>query len=305
MKVEVDRRSCRVDAAPEAEKLLALESRHYIRLEVRVAKAMANVERNRAYLRRGHKSIESWAAEYGYGPRQVRHLLEIGRALLGTPALEEKVHAGAVTTEGAAQVGRVVRAGGDPAEWLAKAESMPPWQLAQAATRAIEEARQDETTFPLRFQVTRTAYEGFFRARLLMSRGKRAALTDGQTFARLVDDYLERHDPRRKPLPKRKAGAAFGRYISARVVAEVERRSGGNCEICGERRAIEKMHLAVPHALGGGREAENIGDGCHFCHTMLDAGIIEFAGFDETGKPEFVVHADRLVRERAPPYLVA
>ena len=321
--VETDQRCCEIQAAPEAERILRSQARDFAALEADLACALAEVEKRRSYLLHGAPSVQAWAESQGYGPRQVRQLLELGRALLASPKLEEKVRAGKVAAESAAQVGRVLAdkavqaAGVDETEWLQRAESMPPRLLQDAAVAAIEEARQEESTIPLRLRVTRSARSGFQRARLLLSRGRQKAVTEGETFGVLVEGYLERHDPKRRPLPARRAsrapdgGAADGgaarsksRRIPARVVAEVERRSGGRCEICRTRRAVEKMHLQVPHARGGAREVENLADACHQCHLLADAGYYTFERFDAQGRPVWVARPDRL-RERSPPYVLA
>lgn len=316
--VETDQRRCEIQAAPEAERILRSQARRFAALEADLACALAEVEKRRSYLLHGAPSVQAWAESRGYGPRQVRQLLELGRALLASPKLEEKVRAGKVVAESAAQVGRVLSdeavqaAGVDETEWLRRAESMPPRMLQDAAVAAIEEARQEESTIPIRLRVTRSARSGFQRARLLLSRGRQKAVTEGETFGVLVEGYLERHDPKRRPLPARRASRALdggaarrnSRRIPARVVAEVERRSGGRCEICRGRRAVEKMHLQVPHARGGMRELDNLADACHQCHLLADAGYYRFARFNAAGQPEWSAHPERIstVRERAPPF---
>ncbi|MHC4846927.1 MAG: HNH endonuclease [Planctomycetota bacterium] len=308
--VETDQRRCAVEPAPEAERVLRSQARRFASLEADLARALAEVENKRSYLLHGARSVQEWAEKQGYGPRQVRQLLDLGRALIASPRLEAKVRAGKVTAESAAQVGRVLAdeaVQAEEAEWLRRAESMPPRQLKDAAVAAIEEAHQAESTIPLQLRVTRSARRGFQRARQLLSRGQRKLVTEGETFGVLVDDFLERQDPQRRPLPQRRAASARkgrSRRIPARVVAELERRSGGRCEICRGRRAVEKMHLQVPHARGGTREVDNLADACHQCHLLADAGYYRFARFNGAGQPEWTAHPERIstVRERAPPF---
>jgi len=76
------------------------------------------------------------------------------------------------------------------------------------------------------------------------------------------------------------------------------------------RRAVEKIHIRVPHAKGGSREADNLADGCRECHFMVDADVLRFSHFDEQGRPQWTFHPGPLqqaseVRERAPPLYLA
>jgi len=311
--VRADERRCEVEAAPEAERFVSEHARQFTALEADLARSFAEIETKRSYLVHGAPSLQAWAETRGYGPRQVRQLLALGRALVASPRLEERVRAGRVTTESAAEVGRLladpaVRRGGvDEAAWIRRAESLPPRALKDEVVAAIERANQGDSTVPIRLQVTRRARDDFRRARLIASRGRRRLLTEGTTFGIVVGAYLERHDPQRKPLPARRsesAGKGRDRRIPARVRAQVERRSGGLCEICGVRRAVEKMHLRVPHARGGARQLDNLADACHQCHMLADAGYYTFSHFDAEKRPVWVAHAERLdaVRERAPPY---
>jgi hypothetical protein len=286
------------------------EARTYAVLSRDLARALAEVERERAYLHHGFRSVQSWAESKGLGPSEIRRLLRLGRALLCSPPLEEEVRSGRIPNESAALLGQVLadpvlrERGIDESAWLQRARSLSPRSLRDVVRSAIENARQDELTVALRLQVTVRARDGFQSARRLLSRGKRRLISEGETFARVVEQFLEAEDPARRRLPRRKEGAGRGRgrYIPSRVRAEVERRSGGVCEICGERRAMEKMHLRVSHSKGGARSLENLADACHQCHLLADAGYYEFEGFDEARKPLWRAHPERLVRERSPPY---
>ena len=311
-----DQRCCEIESAAEAEAVLRTKLGEFTRLEANLARAMAEVEKKRSYLLAGFRTVRQWAEAQGYGPRLVSQLLELGRSLLVSPRLEEKVLAGKVCPESAAHVGRVLRdkavqkAGVDETEWLDRAESMPPRQLRDAAIAEIEEAHQQETTVAVHMRLTRTARKDLQKVRLLISRGRRVPATEGEAVGASARCYLEHHDPARKPLPARRSGTTASgpdRRIPPRVVAQLERRSRGVCELCGERRATEKIHLHVPHAQGGSREVDNLAHACHQCHTLFDAGYFELRGRDPQGRPVWDVHPERLdeLRERSPPYLVA
>ena len=320
MRVQADERSRDVSPAPAAERAAREAFREIARAEEKAARALATIERRHAHVRHGFASVHAWAAEVGYGPWQTNRLLALGRTLRAAPVLALKVRTGKVTAEAAVSIGRVLR---EPAlelnaaqrqGWLAKAETTSPRALREEAEKAIEEARQGRPTCALRLRVTVAARDGFRRARLLMSKGRRRTISEGETFGRLVTEWLVSHDPRLRPLPRRRSGPTAGRrsrYIPRHVRALVERRSGGTCEICGVRRATEKIHFQTPHAQGGGREVEDLADSCRDCHVLLDAKAYEFAGFDADGHPQWTFHPDAVgsaegttrVRERLPiPY---
>lgn len=313
MKVHTDKRSREVKPAPEAERIAQEAVGTIGGGELRAAKALATIERKRAYVVSGYTSTQAWAEAHGYGDQQARRLLVLGRTLEAAPELERQMRWGGVAADRVVTVGKVLL---EPAlkltvaerkAWLEKACTLPPRRLREEVNKAVEEARQGEATYPMRFHVTRVTKEGFERSRVLMSKGEPRLISEGQTFGRLVRDWLDRHDPRCKPLPQRRRGPTQGtrsRYRPKQVDAIVERRSGGMCEICGVRRAVEKIHIREPHAKGGSREADNLADGCRECHVMVDAGVFRFSHFDEDGRPRWTFRPgplDGSVRERAPP----
>jgi len=315
MRVGSDKRSRAVERAPDAERAAREARIPLLQAETAAAKALATIERRRSYLFSGYRSVHGWARDAGYAPLQVRRLLRLGRALLDEPDLEPKVADGSVPAEVAAQIGRLFR---DPfvqldeeqrAGWKRRAELDDPDRVRHDVDQAIEEARQGAPTFPMRFQVTQQTRDGFHRARVLMGQGQRTLPTHGEVLGGLVHEYLLRHDPLERELPHRDEvpdhGEGRSRYVSQRVRATVKKRSGGTCEICGERRAIELIHL-VPFAQGGTNEADNLADCCRDCHVLYDAGAYRFAHHDDDGRPVFDLDRDQLredgeVRERAPP----
>jgi hypothetical protein len=283
--------------------------------EHQAAVALATIEKERDYINSGYTSAQAWAEANGFGDQQARRLLALGRALAEAKELERKMRSAKIPSDSVLAVGKVLLEPAlelKPAErgtWLAKACTLPPRELREEANRTVEEARQGEATYPMRFHVTRAAKDGFRRSRLLMSKGQTCLISEGQTFGRLVHDWLDRHDPRRKPLPKRRRGPTDGtrsRYRPRQVDALVDRRSGGTCEVCRVRRAVEKIHIRKPHAEGGSREVDNLADSCRECHVMVDSHVFAFSHFDEQGRPHWTFQPGSLqppteVRERAPP----
>jgi len=310
--VRADRRHCKVEEAPEAEKLIADSVLPWACRQADLGLAMVEIERKKSYLRHGFRSARAWVESLGYGPKAVRHMMALGRALRESPVLESRVRAGKITTEAAVELGRLFAhvEDADREAWLRKAESMPARDFADAVNKAIEEARQQEETVRLKLDVTRSAVKNFRRCRRLLSKGPGKWLTEGQTFAHVVADFVLRHDPTRREPRKGRGAKTDGRYIPVDVRDAVEARSGGFCEMCLALKATCKCHLK---ALSEGGEAtvENIVDGCGGCHLLLDAGYYTIRGFDENDKPIFDTHPEVLeedddeeVRERPPPRYV-
>jgi hypothetical protein len=315
VRVRADKRSREVNPAPAAERAARDAVRTIAKGEHRAAKALAEIEKERAYVISGYTSAQAWAEGNGFGDQQARRLLALGRALEAAPELEKKMRAATLPADSVVAVGKVLLepalelTDADRQAWLEKACTLSPRELREEANRAVEEARQGEPTYPMRFCVTRATKDGFHRSRLLMSKGEPRLISEGQTFGRLVHDWLEGHDPQRKPLPRRRSGPTQGtrsRRRPRQVDTLVERRSGGTCEVCRVRRAVEKIHIQVPHAEGGSREVDNLADACRECHVMVDAGVFRFSHFDEQDRPQWTFHPGVLqqpseVRERAPP----
>lgn len=318
MRIGVDRRSREICPAPEAEQAAEEALRHLRENEATAALALATIEQRRSYVPHGFRTVSAWAESRGYGPSQTCRLLSLGRSMLAEPRLEPLLRSGRACSESVMHVGKVLR---EPAlrltpeerrDWLDKAVTVPPRLLRQQAEKAIEDARQGAPTKRLSLQVRLGVEKAFARSRQLMSRGRRRLIPQGEALGRLAGEWLIRNDPRLKPLPNRPGRgrkASRSRYLSKQVRALVDRRSGGICEVCGQRRARDKIHMRVPYAKGGSNEADNIGDSCWDCHMLVDRGVWRFEEFDAKGRPRFGFHPEALVeepgevRERPPPYL--
>ena len=319
MTVRTDRRSRNVRPAPVAESQARDALRRLAEAEVEAARALATIDRCRSYVRSGYPSIHAWAAAEGCGPQQTNRLLALGKTLQHAPELGRQVKSGEVPPESAISIGMVLLEPELTLEaeqrkrWVAKAQHVHPRVLRDQAEQTVEDARQGQPTLPMRFMVTKAARDGFRRAKLLMSKGKPRQVSEGEVLHGLARFWLERHDPLQKPLPERRSGPTDnqpGRYVPRRVAAIVERRSGGRCEVCHERRAVHKIHFQVPHAKGGSREADNLADACSDCHVLVDARVFTFSHFDGAGKPRWRFHSGRLrafesVQETAPEYAAA
>jgi len=259
-----DKRRVEANPAPEAEAFVDCQVAGYLERTAALARSLAEVERQRSYL-----------------------LLE-NAELVGRVFADE-----AMKNQGI-----------DEEEWLGHAENTPARQLRDLVNHAIEKARQQEIMVKLNLVVTRSARDGFQRARSLIRRKRRKYVTEGETFAHLVEKFLENNDPLRKPLANRPKGAGTAkgsRYISQRVKDEIRQRSRDMCEFRCLREATDFAHL-TPHAKGGGREAKDLVHSCRPCHTLFDAGYYEVLGFDEDDRLKLSIHPEVFVQERPPPY---
>jgi hypothetical protein len=314
MRVRTDRRSREVEPAPEAEGAVRRGFLGLARASVKTALALAEVERKRSHVLLGFASAHAFAQAQGLGPREANRLFSLGRALHAAPELVKPVRSGQVPVESALAVGRVLREPAlslTPAEraaWIAKAFTVAPRELRRQAEKAVEDARQGAPTLALTFQVTTQGRDAFQRSRLLMSRGRPRTLPEGEVLRRLSLSWLAQNDPVLQPLPARRAGPTAGsrcRYVPRAVVAQLQRRSGGLCEICRVRRAQEMIHLHTRHADGGGRELEDLGEACWDCHVLADAGVYRFSHLDAEGRPHWTNGEGREIREPPPPPYLA
>jgi hypothetical protein len=179
-----------------------------------------------------------------------------------------------------------------------------PVRCVQALIRAREEElAQQQAVTPLALAVTDRAKRGFARARAVASERAGQMLTDGETFALVVEHYLDSFDPLRQGEGRRRlpdtAGLPGDRYIPAEVRRAVRARSREHCEVpgCPHDVFLEFAHIDT-HREGGSREAGNLLRLCHGHHVLLDAGRLRFAGWED-GFPAFRDSVGRLIRNRA------
>lgn len=321
MRLHTDKRSRDFDDEPRSVRRVLSARLPAVRADVRTGLALFRVKSRRSYVRYGCKSVYEWAEAEGYGYQHARRLVALGRALTEVPGLLRLVRWGKVPPESAVWVACLFRepaldlTDGQKARVLEEAAALSSREFRDLAEKAIEDARQGEPTLAMRFLVTRETRKGFRKVKRILGKGKDRLPSDGQVLGRLVRDFLARHDPAQAPPPREPARTADrkrSRYRTRRATHEVEARSGGTCEICGERRARHMIHL-VPYGRGGGQEARNTAHACAECHFWYDLGVWRFAGFGEDGRPRFEFRPEKLpdrdgddpvVRERAPPLYV-
>lgn len=217
---------------------------------------------------------------------EARDLFNFGRAMKAAPYVEDQVRRGRITVAAAACVGEVLS---DPAlqrpddDWVGWAQTESTKAMRRRVQRRKEEARlAGEEALPLTVFVPQSVRDQFSQARVIASRKASGALTAGETFAVVVDHYLDTFDPDRVQPGDRKAAhtsMVAGRYVPAAVRREVYERQRGGCAVpfCDNLIFLEMAHL-VPHACGGHREADNLVLMCSTHHAFFDLGLIRVRG---------------------------
>lgn len=221
----------------------------------------------------------------------VEHL-GAGAEALESGTIEERVRAGRLSAENAAIAGRLLAKPGlvGPGEdWLRAAETMPAPELRRRVNERLEQSAQGvPEVVAVTVHVPPRTRSDFARARVLASREAGMSLTEGQTFALIVDRYLDSADERRRAPGSRRLGPTIGqpgdRYVPAAVRRAVLDRSDDRCEVtgCPHRVFLELAHIE-PHAGGGSRETDNLVRLCHAHHTQFDAGCIRIARWRSGG----------------------
>lgn len=304
-----DKRQINASEVPGADDRMAERAAQVRELQLAMGRELVAVEDAGHFSLRGCASVEEYGARFGLDPEQTRGLLNLARLEESHPELIEAVKRARTDVERAGLAARVLTIPGavkEEDDWLAWVEDLSRGRLAWRVDRRLEEIRQAPSRVSeLNLVVSRRAKENFARARVIASKKAGKALTKGQTFGAVVDDYLDRHDEdRKKPRPRRKGKTEDdpeSRYIPAEVRREVRRRSGGRCEFpgCNHEIWLQFCHL-TPHAAGGCREAHNVVHFCNRHHFLFDAGIIKLIEGD-ANDPVYEVDGKRIGKSRAPP----
>jgi hypothetical protein len=286
----------------EGERIAETAAAELLEVHLRMARALRRIERNRTFHLSSCSSIVQYGLRLKIPEVVVRLLVHLGRALEANAAatagvpVEQQIRTGTLTTENAALVGKVlaqpgaVKTGDEP-EWFARAARLPIRTLRREVNKRIEEVAQETPHLvPITLHVTEQARDGFSRARVIASREAARPLSEGQTFALLVNHFLDFEDElRRGEKPRQVADTANlpgDRYVPAAVRHEVLRRSGDRCEVpeCTFDTFLELAHVE-PHADGGSREADNLVRLCHTHHVLLDADALVITGWTD-GRPQ-------------------
>jgi len=297
--------SARPGSSDETEARRLLSEKRAV--EVRLARVLGRLSASRLYRREGDSSLSQWGERRGLSARETRSLLDLGLALEASPLLEEKVLAGLLSVESAAELGKVLS---DPSllvpgdDWVSFAEERTTRELLRAVRKRMEQVRRNVPLVEVTALLSPGGKDAFDRARELASRSAERLLSEGETVEVLAEHYLESKDPLRKEPGRRRlpdtAEIPGKRYIPAAVRREVSGRSRDGCQVpcCPNRVWVDYAHRRA-HALGGDREAWNLLRLCRRHHEMLDAGSLTAEGPSDA--PQFYTRDGREVGPRAPP----
>ncbi len=276
--------------------------------------ALARIERERTYGADGASSAAHWAVLHGLDHGRASELLRLGRLTYVKPEIEQDVRDGTLTTQHAAEVGKLVaptpalppKHEPDPAEEAARAEAeldrlrkfaglaknASRRELSRAVNEEKESVKQQGRVTTLVFHVKQVAKDDWRFARKLASRKAQRPLSDGEAFSLVVADFVKRYDTDdvtgQKSARERRVGPTSespdARTIPAEVRREVKKRAGDHCEFpgCPNGMFIQICHLR-PHADGGDRETKNLVLLCSQHHTMMDCGTLRFFERTEAG----------------------
>lgn len=311
MTIEVDKRSIQATRDPAADARIGRNLAALRNAQIDLARDLARIDASAHFVYSGCASVVEYAVSLGFGASEARVLTNLGKTLEASPDAEARIRSGEITVEAAAAIGRifacpaVLREGDD---WLEAAATEPLRALRRRIKQRFElHAEGDLGIEQLNMFVATRSKDDFARAREVASEKAGKRLTEGQTFTRVVDFYLEKNDPLRQSGRARRVGDTNGipqsRYIPAEVKRTVLARAGGTCEVdgCEHKLGLEFAHR-TPHRDGSGREADDIGALCRRHHVLYDAGRIAWPAKGMKGAES--VPKDRL-RERAPPLMAS
>jgi hypothetical protein len=279
-----------------------------------LARALAEIERDRAYVAYHASSASHWAVLRGFDKERADSLLCAGRLMLKVPEAERQMRAGEITPQTAGVVGRLVppvprlepkepvpadvAAAEEEAvtaraeRFLGRAQETSRSKLRREVAEERERVKQGEAVVPVRFFVKeRVRDEWRLAKRIAVGRAGRG-LTEGQAFSSVVADYVKRYDrddlSGRKLRRVRRAGPTSAKPDSRGIPAEVRRlvmqRAEGHCEFpgCPVGTMLQFCHI-TPHAEGGDREPGNFVVLCRHHHVDFDLGTLGFFERTEAG----------------------
>jgi hypothetical protein len=250
-----------------------------------MARAYFRIEEAKAYQCEGCASLAEFAERRGVSAAEALRLRDVGRALASHPELGAEVRSGALPFDSAAVCGEALRL--PPAvrgslDWLALARAEPTRDLRRRLQRRREEAKVGTPVEPVTVYVPSSTRDDFDRARALLSRRTREALSLGQTLRLVLKEWLGRFDPlRRKPGTRRVPDTSQpgSRYVPAEVNRQVRMRSHDKCHVrfCPNRIFVERSHRRA-FALGIGQEEWNLDLLCRLHHRMYELGLLRISG---------------------------
>jgi hypothetical protein len=167
-------------------------------LDVECARILARLQELDAWSFAGSAGAADLGERFSMPAQEARDLLDVGRAMKAHPYLGEQVLRGRLTVPAAALVGQVFaepRLQQPEDDWVGWAQTETTAQLRKRLQRRKEEARLGgQPAVALTFFVRPLARDDFRKARAIASRKAGSVLTEGETFEKVVDTYLDVYD---------------------------------------------------------------------------------------------------------------
>jgi hypothetical protein len=269
-------------------------------LEIPLGRMLASWIRDGRHFEDLMASTSFFGHQHGLGPSEIHRLIALGFLLEEHPEVEAPFLETRLSLENASllhdlySVKSAVREGED---WLALAIATPTADFRKKVEKRLVEVAEGGPVDHVGFWVSRETRRRFDRAREIASRKAGRMLTRSETFGRLVDDYLQRHDPlylQSRPGRRTKHPRA-GDYVPESVKRDVRRRFGDRCAVtgCQNTTFLEIAHL-TPRALGGSNKAEDLIELCRPHHEPFDAKRMFLVGRDAE-RPWFVDRTGRRI----------
>ncbi|MHC5010176.1 MAG: hypothetical protein ACYTG6_04395 [Planctomycetota bacterium] len=274
------------------------------------AKALFEIRRSATHLLVGCASVAELGARHGVRPWITQDLLRLGALLQRDPDLEPRFLAGDISLRAAGSLERILEVPDEaPAEWVPRALDLSTRDFCAEVRERLEERRIGRPPVHRLLRLSREGDDALRRARVIVSRKRQRVVGESETVEQVCFDYLERHDPLRRPRGRRRmpdTNEHPGRSVPREVDREVRRRDRERCQVpfCPNDVFLDRGHLQR-HADGGSRESDNLILICSAHNQMMEKGFLFVRGTPE--HPQFHDAAGRLLdrggqsRKRAPP----
>ncbi|MBI2605109.1 MAG: HNH endonuclease [Deltaproteobacteria bacterium] len=283
-------------------------STRYKKAEGELIEILQQAEQYKVFLEKGHASLFLYAVkELRLSESVAYNLIAISRKAREVPELKASVQAGAITISNAKRIVPVLNRD-NQSEWIAKGCTLSQRQLEKEIARVRPEAATveratyvTETRVKLEVGLSEKEMLRLRRVQDLLSQSRRCAISLEETLARLIGEFLSRHDPlerakrRRvrkgfapaakpesknptdplKTLVARQVRPGMREPIPAEVLHQVSLRDQrrcvfrkGNGERCSQSRWIE-VHHKIPVGKGGENTLENLTTLCSAHHGWI------------------------------------
>ena len=269
-------------------------------VQVRVGRALLELQRSRNLLLLGSTTFPIFCEQEGLSPTEARELTSMAEAAESAPEIAARVTETKLTPQKAALIHEVMqtpeiqRPGED---LLAFAQTKSAKDLIREVKKRRADAELGEPSVCMVLQVSGNVRDDFRRCQTLVSRSLDRMASEGETLERISDEYLQRHDPERKArrlgcqTPVVCAGGSASpqrrlrgqpvsdtgvrsRHVPAPEMRELLRAAGDRCWVdgCGNEAFLQMAHRRAFRANGSNR-ARNLLRLCRTHHAQFDSGV--------------------------------